>query len=86
MLAHRLDDEGADQPHGAGQEKDDADIAQTPRVERLLGQARLNEACEVYLLAVGVHPRPVERFERMLISLFRKSPFAVEVLVGSHNA
>ena len=81
MLSHCLDNEGADQPNGAAEKKSGAGIAQPARIKRFLGKARLNEACNLDLLAVGVHACPVERLQCVLIGFLGERPLALEPLI-----
>src|SRR5271156_1407916 len=85
VLSHRLDNEGADQPNGAAEKKGDADIAQPARIKRFLGKAWLNKARNINLLAVGVHARPIERLQCVLIGFLGEGPLTLEPLIRSHH-
>ena len=85
MLSHRLDNKGADQPNGAAQKERDADIAQPARIKRFLGKARLNKARHINLLAVGVHARPIERLQCVLIGFLGEAPLTLKPLICSHH-
>src|SRR5487761_1494793 len=85
VVPHRTDRQAADRPGGEGDQKDDADRTQAARVQRLLGQLRLDEVSDIEVLAVGIHARAVERLERVPIRGFGEAALAFELLVRAHD-
>src|SRR5437899_1906178 len=61
VVSHRFDCNAANPPDGKTEDECKAHRTQPPRIQRFLGQTRLDKAGDIDLLTVGVHARPVER-------------------------
>src|SRR6266404_1769564 len=85
MVTHGLKNRTAYCPNREGNKENHTDRAQPSRIQRFLGQGRLDKAGDIDLLSVGVHARAVEGLERMLICVLRESPLTFELLIRAHH-
>jgi hypothetical protein len=81
VIADRLHRETTNGPQGKSDQGDGADRTPAARIKRGFGKARRNKAFNIDVLPVSAFARPIECFERMLVSGLGKFPLGIERLV-----